>query len=262
MVDIKKIPHVPSKYVEIPNSKLKRKIPLSLTIYFLIFEHFCGIEFGFTAQLKKQFRLTAKILTHGVFLIILINLLYGVVEVSEFWVWVNFVEYGAHFCIFRLCAYRFYDFLIDINRIFDITTAEKGVVFATTVFCFVMFITKIVFVVIRCIFQSNSDCITFGIHHYVFFTWTSAALENSLTTVIRIAIYYYIYCYLKQLKKNMAKKEVKISDIAGRYKSIADLYDKILPLYNGLVSIYLVIILLPTGTWMTEKERKEREIET
>lgn len=224
-----------SRNVQIINLvQLKMKIPKLLSFYFLFIQFTFGMDFGFTMEFDKTVQYKVRCFTRFVTSVITISLIYASFDIYyEGWFWHNCLEYTMLVVILYRLNYNFYDYLADVNRLNGMVATETTFVNALVIYFFIMFMIKVIFAIIRCMFETNAFCIDIGVPYYMLFQIGTVGFDG--IALIQIVLYYYFYKCLKILKDGI-KKNLIVKDALYRYKAIADLYDKSKPLYSSLVS--------------------------
>lgn len=202
----------------------KSKIPMSIKIFFLILHLLFGYDFGFSNLFKNKISKLLKFYSTVLTTIICVT---AVLPMRGYDIWVISMQYLIHFCILKSAEYTVYHLLSDIHaaeRIDDLEKETFGIITAT--YAFVMFIANGAVIALR--YMSNNIYLIFVVYAY---------LGIYLYTASEIVIYYYVYTYIKNMKKSL-KYEKDINKLIARYNNIADCFNKIRRLCDNIVSIF------------------------
>lgn len=218
------------------SEKSNGEIPKSLICFFLTAQLF-GIDLGFTMILKK-FQCFVKYLTFFLavtFLIILLAPSFNLYK--EIWFWLNFMEYLAYLIALNITKYKAYDFIIDVNKIHGIKIVEQKILTGIAIVYTSATITmQVVFVTAYAVSNKNVFEEQFYSVYY-YFIYCIPCLSLDFIAITKLIVIYYVYCCVKDLKQRFVSSRISLEKVAEQYTDIADVYDRMRPFYDVIVSI-------------------------
>lgn len=231
------------KYNNTIGSDSKKLIPKCLVLLFLTIHFIWGFDFGFIKHLDKKTQKAAQIVTFLVNIIAIAMLSlparYIIENPGVVWQLLYLLQYIIDLFILNCTKYNLYDFLIDISVI-NFRNSQKS----TTInwFCAIMMtiylfgIQLIKYVIYLCHYKNDISSIRslLAVRYEIYGIWYYCI---DFVPFAQIVIYYYIYISLRNIKDYVCEVNVNMNNIVEQYEDIADCYDKIMPLYDNIVSI-------------------------
>lgn len=232
----------PKPFIIIVNEKQKKtQIPNSLKYYFVISQVLLSYDYGFITVLKKGLRAPVKrfvLLETCFYLLILISPIPFYYD--EFSAWGPLFEYVFNVWVLRSTKYKPYDFIVDINKHIRIKYVDQKFFRLTSLINIVIVHGTKIFITIALRFINSGSNLTQ--HFYTKFNWGYyiaygiPCLGIDTIAVCQTVLFYYAYACIRNLQDRLKSSEVDINRVARLFVNLADIYDKIRPLQNKLVS--------------------------
>lgn len=227
--------------ITINEKQKKTKIPNSLKYYFIISQVFLSYDYGFVTILKKGLRAPVK------FFVLLETVLYFLVLISpipfyynEFSAWGPLCEYVFNVLALRTSKYKPYDFIVDINKHIQIKYIDQKFFRLTSLINIVIVHGTKIFITIALRFINSGA--NLAQHFYINFNWGYyiaygvPCLGIDTVAVSQTIVFYYAYTCVRYLQDQLKSPDVNVNRVAQLFVNLADIYDKIRPLQNKLVS--------------------------
>lgn len=238
-----KVVHITLKSFKIiVNEKQKKtKIPNSLKYYFVISQVLLSYDYGFITVLKKGLRAPVRrfvLLETFFYLLVLISPI--PFYYNEFSAWGPLCEYVFNVWTLRISKYKPYDFIVDVNKHIQIKYIDQKFFRLTSLINIIIVHGSKIFITIALRFVSSGPNLTQ--HFYRNFNWGYyiaygiPCLGIDTVAVSQTIVFYYAYTYVRNLRDQLKSSEVNINRVAQLFVNLADIYDKIRPLQNKLVS--------------------------
>lgn len=226
----------------ITNEKQKKtKIPNALKYYFVISQVFFGYDYGFTPVLKTGLRAPLRLF---VLLIISFHLLMLISPIPSYYnelsAWSPVAEYLMYICALGSTKYNLYNYIRDVknhinirsqDRFFFLLTSLINVIIVHAIKCLVTIAFR---VINKGAFFNQHFSVNFNWCYYFFYGFPRIGADT--VALCQMVIFYYAYAYIRDIKDQLLPSEVDINRVAQRFVNLADVYDKIRPLQNKLVS--------------------------
>lgn len=221
----------------------KKLIPKCLVSFFLTIHFIWGLDFGFIKHFGKKIQKAAQFVTFilNILAISILSLPFSYVNInpSDFaWHFSCLLQYIIDIFVLNCAKYKLYDFLIDVSVI-KFEKSHKSVMidnfygFAMIVCVFGIQIIKYIIYIFHCKNEIYSVVSLLPVPYEIFGIWYFC---TDFVPFVLIVIYYYIYVNLKNIKKSVQVVTFDLNYIEEQYEGIADCYDKIMPLYDNIVS--------------------------
>lgn len=151
--------------------------------------------------------------------------------------WFDIVEYITYFFVLNFTKYSAYNFIIDVNNIYELNQNDKKFLNLLEICNIAGYIVKISVTVVSCKIDTmgltESTChLSDSIVHSV------PILGMDVIAVVQIVLVYYMECCARKLKELLITNDVDFEYVEKFYIDIANCHDKIKPLYGRLVSFY------------------------
>lgn len=230
--------------------KQENEIPNSLFICFTCVVFVSGLDFGFSKTLKKNVQILLnsyrRFLSTLFITAIFIQIVYKIKNAqltASYWLIYGLIQYILHVIFIHLSTYNLYYFFIDMNSVGTYYTKvnkneHNSMVNLFIIAFWISCISKGVFCYLFCTSEMD-ECKTLYIPGYIY---CDIIIGLDVITLVQILIYYYIYKAAKYL--NVALEEKGIKWARKHFTAIADICDKITPIYGRLVSPYFVFYVL------------------
>lgn len=224
--------------------KIKKKLPNSITTFFLLMQFIYGFNFGFINILNKKIRNFCKLISLFICLctsaIILLCTPIFMPEwtIRVYWGSLCFVQYCGHTILLNFAKYKVYNFVTDVRSVGDGITYSKehkmGLFACITFGC--LFVITVMASVVVCI-KTKLACV----------------LDNQLVTAIHmiplvgldaivlveLLVNFYTYFAVIYLAALAGSEEV--SFIRKQFLRITECCEKFGKCYENLVSIYVTV---------------------
>lgn len=217
--------------------KLQSKIPKSLAVLFLSFVYLLGLDHGFTKIINKKFRPLAKIGILFMSCVIIIIVIRFPFERTTFHTCLFYgyiLQYSIYFLVLKNSKYTVYELINDINDIAQLST-NNNIEISFLMYWIVMLIIKVALCCSHCLYNSFL-CIDSALPPI---TYCVMAHVMDVMTIVRFIIMYYILISVSSFKKNFTTSNYNLTTIRNKYIDIANVCDKIRPLYAISVSKFL-----------------------
>lgn len=232
----------PNAHIITVNEKQKKSnTPKPLKYYFVISQVVFGFDYGFIPVLEKCLRAPVRCF---VLLEISFYLLVFIAPIPSYYnehsSWTPLAEYLMYICTLKYSKYTLYDYIVDVNNYIEIKCKDRHFFLLTSLMNFIIVHATKLFVMMafRLIdpgpFFNQHFSMNFHWCHYFFYAFPR--LGTDTVALCQIVIFYYAYAYVRNLKDQLMSPELDINRAAQSFVNLADVYDKIRPLQNRLVS--------------------------
>lgn len=154
------------------------------------------------------------------------------------WFWCNLLECVMNFCILKTAKYTVYDFLSDIHATERIDVLEKeafGVIIS--LYALGMLLAKVLIFNIFCVYEyDHAVYCKINPSYLIFYTVYFHGMDSVHDA--QIIIRYYIYAYVKNMKRSLHQDQ-NLNKFIEQYDKIVDCQDKIRRLCDYLVSLFI-----------------------
>lgn len=221
-----------------------RHILKIISYFFLISQVVIGVDFGFSKLLSENGRRflrifnTLEICTYNIiFCSPIIIQSYPFTSIVPL-ILMPFSEYVLNASILLWYKkYSVYDYLCNISEFCKLTKNDTYILSLMSIINFIAtFCLRIYFVIMITVYDLKVeyyfDQLSFV--YRLFFCLYYVVMD--LVTITQIVIFYYVYSSMKNMKHMLMSPGQKLSFISLRYKAIVDIYEKIRPLSDSLVS--------------------------
>lgn len=228
-----KVRRIYVKEANVPKPQVK-----SLLVFFLSLHIFFGIDYGFAGSFRTKTKhiLRAYSTLFSIFMFIVIIYPYNILY-YQFWYWLTSFECLFYVIVLKRAKYSVYNFITDMQNFNDISAVNESFGIYVSLYSYSMFISKLFLIFFRCIYTSTSNCAEYepGVHELY------AILSNALDfiPISAIVIYYLTYCAVADMKETL-EKDCDVSKFLTLYTTLANCCDKIRPLYDNIVSMYII----------------------
>lgn len=232
-----------NKIIDVNGSnKPKSEIPMSIIISFTSALFIFGFDFGFSKVLKKNVQLFATgvrlFIAFSFITAISIQIVYKLENehlTATSWLIYGLIQYSLHVFFLHFSNYNLYNLLVDMYSVGTYTKVKRNELNAMVFFLITIFWISYTIRGIFCYFMCTieiDECKTVYVPGYLF---CDIIIGMDVVTLAQILIYYYIYKTAKYLNAALEDKDVKWA--REQFSAIADICDKIAPIYGRLVSI-------------------------
>lgn len=225
----------------------KINIPKTISYYFLITQIFTGFDFGFSKLLGENIRPFVRYFT--IFVIFIYNLIFftpAIITFSFSLLLIPLFEYILN-SIALLCykKYSVYDFLNNISEFCNLTKNEVFMInFICIINYIICFLSKTILMITIRVSGKNVEQYMDHLPSFYLVIFCLFYVIVDLVAIAQIVVFYYVYCAMKHLKIMMVSSSQKLNVTSKRYKAIVDIYEKIKPLTDSLVSNTNIFILI------------------
>lgn len=215
------------------------KIPKSMKIFFIILYLIFGYDFGFSKLFKKKiaklFKCYSVVLTTATF----VSLMLYLKEIgSNPWLYLYSIHYVGNFCILKCAKYTVYNLLSDIHAAEQIADLEKkNLGYITTAYALATVIPTGIVLTFRLVFANEQFEPLRKMHPLIIVLYVICYFGVDLYIEAEIIIYYYMYSYVKNMKKSL-EQDKDVNKFITSYNKIADYYNKIRRLCDNIVSTF------------------------
>lgn len=219
----------------------KQPIPKILIVCFLSTHFAFGLNFGFSKILKETFQCLANCFCCflSIFFItaIIIQVVFKAGDgtlTGSLWLINGLVQYSLHAGVLHCSKYNLYNFIVDIYsvEINILGNKKKDNLFVN--------LNTIIFMIVYAIKSSlcymlcETNKVICATHYVPGYVYCIVLMALDVITLVQILIYYYVYKVAKYLKVSLEDKDIKW--VRKQFTAVADICNKISPIYERLVS--------------------------
>lgn len=220
----------------------KKYVPKFLIYLFLSFCLF-GFDFGFTELIRNTtYRFMIKIVKISLVIahsLILAAAAFDVANDSFFWYLCNFMHYLMCFLVISATKYNLFRFLKDCYDLDSksVLTRKDNILILVFVYIVLVYGMKLFSLFLECAYwESLSECKLGGVSLYLYLL---PLVSLDLIPLVLIMLNYYIYSFLTCLIEAYYKSEIHFDLLENNFMAIAEIFDKMKPVYGNLVSTYV-----------------------
>lgn len=226
--------------------KPKRNIPIIYIITFLSIFFITGLDFGFSKVLKKNIQFFASrfscflsiLVMSSIFLQTVYKIDNGQLKTS-LWLIYLLTQYTFHAISLRFSKYKLYNLIVDVHSVDSNTmrNTNKDTIIVN-LFFFSIWNSIPVGVLVSYYFCTKAviECDTIYVPGYLYY---ALIMLMSVVTVSQVLTYFHIRkaskCLNISLKDKNLDEDIKV--VRRQFTAIADICDKISPIYGRSVSI-------------------------